>query len=56
MMAYNTSYFMYSIDMCQDVNFDLTNDIGPMTKLGLGNYFACPSKVNKNINNKGNTS
>jgi len=45
-MAINTSLLSAAIDVCQDINYDLTNEIGPMMGLGYGLYRSCPSKVN----------
>jgi len=45
LIAYNMSLWSVSIDFCQDVNFDLTNNIGPIMDMGYGIVKACPSKV-----------
>ena len=44
-MGLNSSYFILSIDICQNINLQISNISVPLENEGLGYYISCPSKV-----------
>lgn len=43
-LGLNTSYFLVSIDFCQDINKYITSDSSPIAHRGIGMYLSCPAK------------
>jgi hypothetical protein len=50
-MGLNTSYFLMSIDFCQNIKENVLSGGAPTAHRGIGFYISCPSKVTqRNIN------